>query len=296
MHTFSLTLSSLIVLLGSAYADSSDDKSVTQKAKEKIPAVSLKSAKAIAAAAAETQKNMAKKKVDPRFLRVQQLHQRRKAYIADYANGAVRPFPEIVKNWPTYQSKLANLKALHETWRSTSDASEKAKLQARLLTDLQPLGSFLRSASHKGSIAKKLSAAEQDEVKSLAKQYNSVAEYEGEEDVVTLTSLPSPYTLKFLPTPITFSAPAGTEILLSSETAGRFSNDLSRIKIKANKQGVASTWWISYGGAVSTSTVTYRSASTVGVQTIYPVVQRLEMLDLETLSPVLKKQTSILSQ
>ena len=91
--------------------------------------------------------------------------------------------------------------------------------------------------------------------------------------------------------PIVFSAPEGTEIFLFSELGGEFVNQMSYIKITANKEGVATTWWLSRGDGVAACNIIYRSPEYPAKGFITPYVKSLELMDLETISPVVKQIT-----
>lgn len=258
------------------------------KKNEKIPLVSMESVKQLA--------EQAGKSTNPRFLRVLAQKQRTKALKLALANGKIRSFPDIVENWPAYQTQLAKCTTLHQEWTETEDAQVKLQLHTALLDSLQPLKHVLKSATHANARVNKLSKSQQAQQARLDTAFNQVPSLEtvspASASQLKLVTSAAPCTLTFLSVPIVFEAPAGTEIILSSTAGGLFANNLSKIRIVADEQGRASTLWMSHGDGVADCEILYRSPAMVGKSMINPIVKRLELMNLTEISPVVEKVAS----
>jgi len=219
---------------------------------------------------------LAEKAKDPAFRKVLEFQIRHITTKAGVAAGDVRLFPNIVANWQTYQAHLEDMKSLVEELNTEVTPARKAEIQSNLLKVLEVVGPYLKSATHEEAERRILDKAEQTTMKQLAAEFNKTdSDGSAESEELRLLTSDHPYTLKFLPIPIQFEAPEGTEIIVSAETGGHFENELSKIRIKADENNRATTWWMSTGDAVSTSTILFKSKKYTGRGVIQPVVKRL---------------------
>jgi len=277
-----LLFSSLLVTSSAQDLESTSAELVSSSSK------SEKTLKAIAEAAALTEKNMAEAEKNPLFDRVRELHKQRATYLKDYADGKVRPFPNIVENWQQYGELVKTLSAQNEAYTITTDPEEKLKLAAPLLEAIQPLGKVLENADHGTYTMPKLTEKDFALQEKLMNQYNEApsSDDEGKLKLITPEQF---YTLKNLPIPIQFSAPEGTEVFLFSELGGHFPNNLSYIRITADENNLATTAWISIGDGVADCNVIYRSSEYPSKGRITPIVKELTLRPLEMISPVFKE-------
>jgi len=244
--------------------------------------------KAIAEAAAATQRNMLGKEVSPLYKRAQEGYKKRAAYLQDLAAGRVRSFPSIVKNWAVYKEQRETAVTQYANYSAATVAQLKAKYQQDVLRTLQDIGHVLESADHQGAMPNVLTPEQVLEQKSLEKEFKEVSLGRQDSQLKLLTP-DFIYTLKFLPTPIHFSAPAGTEIILSSPLGGVFSNRLSKIKLTTNAQGQASAVWFSNANAVGNCLILFRSDKYAGEGVITPVVKSLNLIPLDSISKMTPK-------
>jgi len=256
---------------------------------------SKKSAKLIALALKDNAEQRAKQGLDlknadqlkrlKRLARISDLHKRQANFIDGIASGKFRPFPDIVKNYSRYTQQVAELVPIYQRWSEMPDSAAKDQLQAKLLHALQPLGYFLHSAEHgdiKPNVLSKQQVAQQNQ---LDKEYSNTYSNDSLSTVRLLTQ-DIYYTLKHIPIEIQFAAPEGTEIMLDSDMGGIFSNKLSKIKIIADKNNLATAYWHSFGDAVAMCSIRYKSKSYPGTGIITPIVKQLKLHPLDHLSPI----------
>jgi len=158
-----------------------------------------------------------------------------------------------------------------------------------ILEKVQPIGRFFKSANHDGYVTPTLTQAKVDEERSLMKEFNNAPSSDEEEGELNLVTPNNFYTLKHIPMPIQFSAPEGTKVYLASKFGGQFPNGTDYMIIEADENNIASTWWVSHGDGVAACNVEYRSAEFPYVGQINVYVKSPFLMDLETLSPVVKK-------
>jgi len=244
--------------------------------------------KAVADAAARTKANVAKAAPNEMFERVKALRKERIAFIESYKEGESRPFPEVVKNWENYQKEVSDLTALYSSFQKIEDADEKAKIVDIIHKDIQDVGSLLRTADHGVYANPPLSAETQLELKNYVNEFNEFPSALDENYKLNLVSPDQQYTLKYLPVPIVFDAPAGTPIILRAEAGGLFPNGLPYIKITADDTGKAATYWSSKGSGVGICSILFRSPEYPGKGHIQAVVKKLDLLPLDVISPLAK--------
>lgn len=239
-----------------------------------------------------------KRITSPRYQRALALHQQHEQYLAEFAKGKTRPFPDIAENWATYQKATTNLAAKYEQFLAAEDSTQKQPLATELLDGLQLVGVVLRNASH-GTIPEEVLTEQQvADQERLMQEYNTMASAD-QEDEVDLVTPDTIYTLKHLPIPIHFTGPKGTEIMLHSEVGGEFPNGYDYIKITTDENGVAQTFWISNGDGVANCQISFRSPALTGKGTLIAIVRELNLLPLTAFSPVAKaaaQQTKTISQ
>lgn len=187
------------------------------------------------------------------------------------SDGSLVPYQDWIDEANKHTKELERLQGLYAQFLKEGDIDKLKKLRGEILTTLQPIGFFLDDADHSGSRSFQLTKQEAKLQEQLDAEY---VEVEVSQTTTSLKLLTPEiyYTFKNIPILVTFQAPEGTEIILSSELGGVFSNKLSKVKIVADDSNTASASWLSYGGGVANCLITYVSAAHNDTGEIMPVV------------------------
>ena len=165
------------------------------------------------------------------------------------SRGGVKHYHDAIAQLPTLKKRVAESQSLYDHILSAETEERKQILGAQLVKSLQVIGYYLDDADHGKLPRRYLNPAQVEEQSQLDREFAEIEiPYDREEVRMVTPSIY--YTIKNVPVVLSFRAPVGTEIILSSELGGMFPNQLSKVKIVANDQGVAETYWYSNGEGV----------------------------------------------
>jgi len=201
------------------------------------------------------------------------------------SRGGVKHYHDAIAQLPTLKKRVAESQSLYDHILSAETEERKQILGAQLVKSLQVIGYYLDDADHGKLPRRYLNPAQVEEQSQLDREFAEIEiPYDREE--VRMVTPRIYYTIKNVPVVLSFRAPVGTEIILSSELGGMFPNQLSKVKIVANDEGVAETYWYSNGEGVGGCQVLYRSAAHHETGEVNIEVKKLHLLDFEALSTV----------
>lgn len=199
------------------------------------------------------------KKLQEMIQRARLVTKKNAEYIQDVAEGKVLPFAKLheryVKEFPQTLSSLTS--QYNAIFEEANPAKQKQMVQA-LQKALFPIGAYLQPARY-GNAKMALTKQQHTELTRLQKLdprtqigKKGLPELRAQSDPLT-------YTMLHLPVYMKVKAQAHSTVYFRSGGGGEFSNGLTLQEVKADKNGVASTTWVSKGDAVGVAIITATS-------------------------------------
>ena len=180
-------------------------------------------------------------------------------YLQDIASGKNQPFSELRELYQTkYPAILANLSAQNEAIFAERNPAKQKQMVQLLQKALFPIGAYLQPAGYENAdmtLTKEqhvelVRLQELDPRTQIGKP--SLPELKAQSDNLT-------YTFLHLPVYMQVKAQPNSKVYFRSGGGGQFSNGLPLQEVIADKDGIASTSWVSKGDSIGNSIITVTS-------------------------------------
>ena len=203
--------------------------------------------------------------------RTQNLKIRQAEYHRQITEKGLDPYADLRKRLPKTKLQATQIATTYQHYQSLAFGSPEANATAASLRALlQPVGPYLADAVNPPKFVSSLTPNQVAELKREEAAIDAIKDIEFTENSPELTHLgpDEVFTLLYLPVPLTFRAVPDATVHLLATTGGQFSNGLSAQSVKAGKDGIAHTYWITKGDAVSTCEIEATSNKAYGTEVI----------------------------
>lgn len=194
--------------------------------------------------------------------RAKSLQEKHTAYAKAVASGKVDPFSHLRKARPQHERDVASLKNHITQLNNEENPSKKIEISKLLFIALQPVGHLLEFADVGKGYANLLSKDQQKELTRLEKDWDLAGkDYSTDASPLVVLGPGQLYTLTSLSVPIIVKVPPSSTVLFHTHGGGFFSNKLAIIAVQANKEGIATANWVTYGDSIGDTQIGVRSLS-----------------------------------
>jgi hypothetical protein len=226
-------------------------------------------------------------KLDIMRKRAKALQEQHAAYAKDIASGNKVPFSHLRDARARHEQEVLVLRNHIGEISNEKDPKKRKIISKALFAALQPVGGFLEHASIGKGYTNLLSRDQQQELTRLERDWD-IAGRDYAEDVAPLVTLGPGwlYTLTNLSAPITVKAPPSSTVLFRTHGGGFFSNKLSIIAVRANKEGIATAEWVTYGDSIADTTIGIRSIDAPPAHELIITTVQPKLRDLPEISQI----------
>lgn len=199
-------------------------------------------------------------------------------HVKKVSEGEVVLFADWHRELADRKPRIEKLASDYTAFLALANGSQqRIEAAVGLRSELAFLGAFLQDASHPPNAKVSLTAAQTAETKrilaAISRSKDANPDFDTRFAVVGPTDT---FSLLFLPTPITVTAPAGETVYFESIAGGVFANGLPVAEVEVGADGLAQVFWISRGEAVANCGVRIHCAPApdeiaVSIRVVQPV-------------------------